>query len=487
MQEKQKLQRLGKFPNRNGNHHKPEEETEEFRQKITPDFNAMIRILFWNSMGFFFYGFVITYVSSQLMGATGIDIGVIFASMTFGGLISSPIVGYLTDRMSKKKLVLWGSAGRGTSYTITYFAIFLDSLPLFSVGVFMLGFGVGFFWPPYDSLVSQKSSKFHRSYAFGKRVGALGKGNFVGSMLSILIFSLATYLTPGNLLIIYSPLLLYTISNLYAGVKFNKNIDEGLTFTNYINSIQKNQNPEIQISENNKQEKIERENKPDYSLDIEKKNEIQDNSQDENSSHSTQNQSKKSKINLLTLGLLLLALGFFVSSFNQSVGRPFLQIYLIDNLGVTGVWVMVVYFPSEILSQLISPKLGTIADKIKPSLGAIITATSGAIFTLLLINAISPLIFGLLLIGDTSFAITGELILTNLLSRISTKHRGKIFGTIRWITSLGAIIGPIIGGMLWDNFGNQAPFIVSIFVELLIIPLYLISIKLVQSRVAEKV
>jgi len=203
--------------------------------------------------------------------------------------------------------------------------------------------------------------------------------------------------------------------------------------------------------------------------------------------HLVSNQVKKQGINLLTLGIVLLIIGFFVSSFNQSISKPFLQLYLIEQLGVTGFWVMLVYFPSEILSQLISPKLGTLADKIKPSVGAVLIAAGGAVFTMFLINAISPLIFGLLLIGDTRLAITGELILTNLLSRISIHHRGKIFGTVKWVTSLGAILGPIIGGILWDQLGNQTPFIVSIFVELLIIPLYVISIRLVQSRVDEKV
>jgi len=225
MEEKHKLHKFIKFSSHLDKQHKLEVDSEEYKQKTTPDFEAMNQILFWNSLGFFFYGFVITYVSNQLMEATGTDIGVIFASMTFGGLISSPIVGFLTDRMSKKKLVLWGSAGRGASYMITYLAIIMDSLPLFNFGVFMLGFGVGFFWPPFDALISQKSSKYHRSYAFGNREGALGNGNFLGAVLSIIIFTLTTYLTPENLFLVYSPLVLYTISNLYAGFKFNHDID----------------------------------------------------------------------------------------------------------------------------------------------------------------------------------------------------------------------------------------------------------------------
>ena len=38
--------------------------------KITPDFVPMIRIVFWNSLGFFFFTFLIPYVTAQLLQAT---------------------------------------------------------------------------------------------------------------------------------------------------------------------------------------------------------------------------------------------------------------------------------------------------------------------------------------------------------------------------------------------------------------------------------
>jgi MFS family permease len=50
----------------------------------------------------------------------------------------------------------------------------------------------------------------------------------------------------------------------------------------------------------------------------------------------------------------------------------------------------------------------------------------------------------------------------------------------------GAIIGPIIGGLAMDQIGFTSPFIISIFVELLVIPLYIIGIKLLKPYMAEK-
>jgi len=91
--------------------------------KITPDFTPMIRIVFWNSLGFFFFQFLIPYVTAQLLEASGTVMGLTFASQTIGGLISTPIVGYLTDHVSKKLLVLIGSFGRAACYILLYFGI----------------------------------------------------------------------------------------------------------------------------------------------------------------------------------------------------------------------------------------------------------------------------------------------------------------------------------------------------------------------------
>ncbi|GAI70493.1 unnamed protein product, partial [marine sediment metagenome] len=49
---------------------------------ITPDFVPMIRIIFWNSMGFFFFSFLIPYVTVQLLGASGTILGLTFSIQT---------------------------------------------------------------------------------------------------------------------------------------------------------------------------------------------------------------------------------------------------------------------------------------------------------------------------------------------------------------------------------------------------------------------
>jgi len=423
--------------------------------KITPDFVPMIRIVFWNSLGFFFFWFLIPYVSLQVLGVDKVVLGFAFAFQTFGGLLSSPIVGFLTDRVSKKLLVLIGSFGRGAAYTVMYIGILTISMPTFTAGLFILGFFVGFFWSPLYALMSEKSHKSYRSSAFGKQGGMLGKGNFVGSILSFIIFGLANIFTPEYPFIIYSPLLLFTASNIYAGIIFNRQVDEFLTY-------------EIHKANNN---------------DID---EIKDNPQE--SKIFSQNNEKISKLtSAFIIGFLILIIGLMASNLNQTIGPPFFQAYLTDKLNISNpVLVMLIYFPSQILSLLLSPTIGKVADRINPIIGIALVSGFGSLITWLIINSNNGIVFMILLLLDSTLGWAGGLILQNVLSRVSKGHRGKIFGTSQWMGFLGAIIGPIIGGFVYQNLGAQFPFIISIFVELSLIPLYFIAIKILKPYMAEK-
>ncbi|MCJ7651919.1 MAG: MFS transporter, partial [Candidatus Lokiarchaeota archaeon] len=375
------------------------------------------------------------------------------AGQTFGGLISAPIVGYLTDKISKKLLVLIGSFGRGLAYLIMYIGIILSSLGVFVVGLFTLGFFVGFFWSPLDALVSQKSHKTFRSSAFGKQAGMLGKGNLVGSSLAFLIFALALTFTPNNSFLIYSPLILFTISNVYAGIIFKKNVDENLTYDDHIAKINGSMN--------------------NYNI-----NEIEIESKEE---------SPESKVSLFFfLGFIVLILAFMTSNINQTIASPFVYAYIKNIINSNDIIIMLIYFPSQIISLLLAPKLGKFADRINPMIGIAIFSSLGSLITWFFINSNNEIMVSMILLLDSTFAWAGNLVLQNVLSRISKGHRGKIFGVSRWMSFFGAIVGPIIGGLVLDQIGFTAPFIISIFVELSVIPLYILSIKLLKPYMAEK-
>ena len=126
--------------------------------------------------------------------------------------------------------------------------------------------------------------------------------------------------------------------------------------------------------------------------------------------------------------------------------------------------------------MLLAPKFGGVADRLNVKLVIAVGASSGALTTWLLIHTTTLWIFSLLLVMDLTISITTGLVIQSFMSRISISHRGKVFGLQTIFMDLGAIMGPILGGILWDAYGFRAPFIFSISVELLLVPFFIFAI-----------
>ena len=441
------------------------ENSDSFTEKVTPDFDSMIKILFWNSMGFFFFQFMVPYVTGQLMDASGTQLGFMFSAFTIGAIISTPLVGYFTDKGSKKNLVLFGAIGRGISYIWMYITILLRSLIGFTGSMLFLGISVGIFWPPFNALVSEKSNKENRSSAFGKSYGKMGIGNLVGACIGVPIFVVVDNFFPGLEFIQYSPLILYAITNFYAGLNFSKNVDEKLTFDSFQNSqvesVPFQENDKIANNEKNFEESLKSETEKESFF--------------------------KNMPKGLAFGLALMVLGMFFANMNESMAYPFLQAYLTANIQENATIIMIIYFPSGILTMIISPKIGELMDRINLPLGVSLTSFLGALTTFFLIRTDSEIIFSLLLIVDSTLATAGGLILQNVMSRVNKTHRGKLFGLQGWLGRLGGVLGPIIGGLAWDEFGTQSPFIISIFVELALIPIFILTLRTLEPVMEEKI
>ena len=97
-------------------------------KKFTSDFQTMISITTLNSLGMFFFQFLIPFVVSQDIEAKGIEMGVLFAMNIIGYMLSSPFVGVNIDRGVKRRfLILLGSFGRAIAYVILFLSILFNS------------------------------------------------------------------------------------------------------------------------------------------------------------------------------------------------------------------------------------------------------------------------------------------------------------------------------------------------------------------------
>ncbi|TFG15077.1 MAG: MFS transporter [Promethearchaeota archaeon] len=405
--------------------------------RFTPDLRSMINILIYNSLGFFFLDFLVYYYTSQELTVTGLQLGLIFTLNIFGNMLSSTFTGYITDKVkSKSKMVLIGSFGRGIAYFVIYIAFFYASLLGIYIGYFCLGFFVGFFWIPFNTLISQKSRKDNRSEAFGKREAAVGRGLVIGAVIGFTIFNFTVNYT-DNPLIIYLAIPLSGLANFYAGIKFIRTVDESIIISESTNSNNK------QITSN-----------------------------------------KKIKKNLL-LGIFLISVVLLLANMNGSLARPFLNKYLLEVITSEPFLASMVYLPAGAVSMFLAPKLGELVDRIKPELGISITSIIGAVTTWFIINTDNYFIFSILLTIDVTIVQTANLVVQNLISRISVEHRGKSFGALQIFMGSGNVVGPILGGLAWDYISITAPFIISIIVELCLIPFYVLSVIVIKPQLKE--
>ena len=415
--------------------------------KFTADFDSVIFIVVWNALGLFFVDFIMIYMLSQVWEGSGLTIGLFPAFLTFGGLISSLFIGYLTDHISKQKLVMIGSFGRGLSYFGLYASIIMESLPGIYTSSFLLGLGAMLFWVPLDTLISEKSSKHHRSSAFGRRRFALGIGQVIGTVVGFTIFGLASLFTPDNVFLMFCAIPIFGVANFYAGIRFSRSVDE---------------NEKFQY--------------PDDST--------EDNGESVESKNNDSLQSEKSSI-LYIFGIVFLFFALILSAINFGIYRPFILPIVFTNLNEPAALISWFYLPATIVGTLIAPKLGMIADKINPYLTLTIASIIGGITTWIIVFFTKNIwLFSFLLVIDNTIMLTAGFVFVNFLSRVSIKHRGKIFGLITSFDSLGMIIGPILGGLVFD-INQTFPFIITILVEWALIPFFVFGIKILNPQVVE--
>ena len=430
----------------------------------TPDFNSMIRITFWNGLGFIFFNFIKSYVVIYFFGGSGIDLGIIMALQPLARLFSMPLIAYLTDRTSKKRLVLIGSMGRTFAYFLYWLSLVIHNLYLFGFGIFLQGLLVGFFWPPFFSLISEKSFKGSRTQALAMGRGKMiGYGFLIGAVISIPTFAFFNIFMPDNIPLVYSPLLLFSLINLFAGHRFYLKVDETLTFEKYQASL----------------------SDLDSNLTPLNDTEVIDDLNDKTHFKTS---------NIFNIGLFLLIVAILITSMTGTLFTPFISAYLIENLLINfaesrliPIVIMIVYFPAQVFSQLLASRVGKLFDRITPSKTIIILSVSKSLLIWLLIFTFTPYDFAIILIFLYLALESNTYFIQGIMSRISVKHRGKMFGLNIWIDQLGRVIGPLIGGILWDSLAYIAPFIVSIFFILGLIPVFILAIRKLNPYLIEKV
>lgn len=421
----------------------------ELKEYTTSDFFPLIKAMVFSAAGFFYLEIMVPQFA-ELLDLSGIQIGIFFSLRTIGYLFGALIAGYITDKFSKSAIALYGTMGRSVSYLILYIGILMRSYPIVIVGGLILGFSVSFVWIPVNALLSQKSHSAHRSKVFAQKNFAMGVGMIIGGLIGFALLQVAISIDETILWLKFSAFPLYIVSNFISAFLIKSRTSEDLIFDEGIEVEIDDGAPEIVVVGKLEEKR--------YAFNFTK---------------------------VALFGFIFFLISYFLTAVNTNISKPFIQFFIMFDVVDDEIAMLFVYFPAGIISILTQPLVGRMIDK-KPLIHVTIVASLlGSFTTVLLMNTTNLLLFTIFLTFDYIFGMATGLVLSNFISRISKKHRGKIFGITDFTAQFGGIIGPIIGGIVWDTMGHKWPFYISVVVEMMIIPFLILSYKKIQSELDE--
>ncbi|MFX1250304.1 MAG: MFS transporter [Promethearchaeota archaeon] len=399
--------------------------------KFDSNLRALVTKVRFNSLGFFFISFIIPIIAYLDFGVDALQMGMLFSLQIVGATISGPLIGLLADRRKlRAKLIFIGSVGRLLAYVLLYLSIIFQGYWLMAISTFSLGFAAGFFWSPLRAIISDATEYQYRSEAFGILSQQTGMGTFYGALVGFTILITANEASLGPEWA-YVGLLVFGLANVYAGIQI-------LRIT-----------PRVPL------------------IDISEQKEMLPRVKDEIKEYST----TSLRTNLVVAFVIFLVI-LFVESIIGSLIAPFVELFILANITEDIITVAWLYAPAGFISMLVAPKLGEIADKVRPRYWLSLTSILGALTTWLLINTTEPILIALLFIIDTTVVASAGLVLSKILSNVSKNRRGSIFGLQGFSENTGLIAGPLVGGILWEGVNYRAPFLLSIGVELVISVVY---------------
>ncbi len=167
------------------------------------------------------------------------------------------------------------------------------------------------------------------------------------------------------------------------------------------------------------------------------------------------------KLNIKNYSINTIKLLFivFISSLSSSMVSPILMIYLQDKITTDISGLALAFFPAMIVGSLLSVKIGEISDKLGKNKSMLIGMFIGGITVIILPSLKSVSTFSVIWTISYIGGILYNLAESGLYTQLNTaKDNGEIFGIYTLVCDLGVMIGPLLGGFLYETTSKTSPF-----------------------------
>lgn len=347
-------------------------------------------------LGSFAFGLMsfILPIYSKRIGGNALAIGGLFSIFSVVTLILRPLIGMGIDKYGRK--LFFVSAFLFYAIAMLLFS-YSTNIQLLYISRFIQAIGSSFMWVSAYSIAIDIADNEKRGNLIGQVDGASSKGALYGAIIGFVIL--------GNFTLIIGWSLLfkgYAILSVIAGYIAYKYIPETITV-----DIEKNAQP-----------------------------------------------IKEFNIDLLKLLCIV-----FISSISASMISPLLMIYLQDRF-TTDVGILAIAFiPAALVYAFLPSILGGISDKIGRIAPMVIGLIVSGIVSLGFSHSFSIKILVALWIVESIGIVMASPAQEALVSDIAgNRTRGSAYGLYLMAASIGASIGPLLGGWLYDTYGHAVPF-----------------------------
>jgi DHA1 family multidrug resistance protein-like MFS transporter len=382
--------------------------------------NNLWKSVFWISFPFGVLSFLLP-IYGRDIGASALEIGGFFSAFSLVPAIIRPFLGRALDRWGRRPFLIIGLVGYLIATVVFSFA---STVTMLTVARFLQGIGSAFMWIATFTMIADLAKKSGRGHNFGSIDEASYRGGIIGTTLGLtFVFTLQSATDWSFQKIWYWLFLIYLIPTaigLFYGLKGTKE-----TLPVYENPVQKSKPVSKQL--------------------------------------------------LVLMGIVLL------TGASQAMVWPLLMIFLQDHLGAGIASLAFAYLPAALISSFLPSRMGKLTDRWGRKGPMIIGLLVGAAASLAIPHLSSiiglTVLWCLETIGYT-ISIPAE---RAFVADIAGEDiRGTSYGMYTFSFFLGAAIGPLAGGWLYDNVGKAMPFYLNTFV--LIIGAILVGLALKESH-----
>jgi MFS family permease len=151
-----------------------------------------------------------------------------------------------------------------------------------------------------------------------------------------------------------------------------------------------------------------------------------------------------------------------LTKLSQALISPLLLIFLRDQFALALWQLALAYLPATLILGFLPARIGRLSDHIGRTplivTGLMISALSACFMPHLSSLVGFILIFAFNALGIVTATPAQKAMVGDLTKR---EHWGRAFGLYTFTASLGTVIGPLLGGWLYDQVGQTAPFYVN--------------------------